>query len=225
MARRVSVVLVDDLDGSAADRTVTFELDGHGYEIDLSTANEQALRVGLAPFVAAARPANESDAGTTWRRPARNAVTGAAVAGAVTVEPAPEAEVDAAPEAEVDAAPVEARVDPEAAGAGVADGTAADGTAVEAGADVAGRDTPADGEPASTPSASTEPATTAEPASPESASPESEEASAEEPVQPPSDGRPVVPPMRFSNPETHQATRLAAATRPGSLVEIFTHRA
>src|SRR5262249_35679590 len=77
VARRVSVVLVDDLDGSAADRTVTFELDGHGYEIDLSTANEQALRVGLAPFVAVARPANDSGAGTTWRRPARNAATGA----------------------------------------------------------------------------------------------------------------------------------------------------
>lgn len=51
MAQRVNVVLVDDLDGSDADETVTFALDGTEYEIDLSSANAAKLRDSLAVWV------------------------------------------------------------------------------------------------------------------------------------------------------------------------------
>src|SRR5262249_23472200 len=111
VARRVSVELVDDLDGGAADRTVAVGLDGHWYEIDLSAANEQALRVGLAPFLAAARPARGSGGGTTRRRTARNAATDTARAGVPEVGPATAAGANAG-----------------AAGAGAADGAATEAT-------------------------------------------------------------------------------------------------
>lgn len=55
MAQRVQVILEDDLDGSEADETVIFGLDGAEYEIDLSTANAQGLRDALASWVAVAR--------------------------------------------------------------------------------------------------------------------------------------------------------------------------
>lgn len=57
MAQRVKVLLFDDLDGSEADQTVAFALDGQDYQIDLSTKNVQLLRAALAPFVASARKA------------------------------------------------------------------------------------------------------------------------------------------------------------------------
>ena len=51
MAQRVSIVLEDDIDGSVADETVTFALDGVSYEIDLNAKNAGALRDALAPYV------------------------------------------------------------------------------------------------------------------------------------------------------------------------------
>jgi len=51
MAQRVNVVLVDDLDGSDADETVIFGLDGTAYEIDLSSANAAKLRDALSLYV------------------------------------------------------------------------------------------------------------------------------------------------------------------------------
>ncbi|RYU14493.1 histone-like nucleoid-structuring protein Lsr2 [Nocardioides iriomotensis] len=51
MAQRVNVVLVDDLDGSDADETVTFGLDGVDYEIDLNDKHAAALRDALALYV------------------------------------------------------------------------------------------------------------------------------------------------------------------------------
>jgi hypothetical protein len=51
MAQKVQVVLVDDLDGGAAEETVTFSLDGVSYEIDLSHENAARLRDLLAPYV------------------------------------------------------------------------------------------------------------------------------------------------------------------------------
>ncbi len=56
MAKTVIVKLTDDLDGSDAEETVTFAVDGRSYEIDLSSANAAALREALRPFVAKARP-------------------------------------------------------------------------------------------------------------------------------------------------------------------------
>lgn len=47
--------LVDDIDGSHAVTTLSFSLDGHSYEIDLSESHLSALQQALAPFVTAAR--------------------------------------------------------------------------------------------------------------------------------------------------------------------------
>jgi hypothetical protein len=55
MAQRVQVLLVDDLDNSDADETVTFALDGVTYEIDLNEANASKLRDAFAPWVGHAR--------------------------------------------------------------------------------------------------------------------------------------------------------------------------
>ena len=51
MAKRVSVTLVDDTDGSNADETVSFALDGVSYEIDLSNHNADKLRNSLATWI------------------------------------------------------------------------------------------------------------------------------------------------------------------------------
>ncbi|HEY3468822.1 MAG TPA: Lsr2 family protein [Amycolatopsis sp.] len=55
MAKRISIEIFDDTDGSAADQTVPFGLDGVSYEIDLSNANASALRAAMKPYVTAAR--------------------------------------------------------------------------------------------------------------------------------------------------------------------------
>ena len=55
MAQHQTVVLVDDLDGTAAEQTVVFSVDGQQYEIDLSRHNLQRLRDILAPYVTRAR--------------------------------------------------------------------------------------------------------------------------------------------------------------------------
>ena len=56
MAQKVNIVLVDDLDESEAEETVTFGLDGKEYAIDLSADNARTLRDAMAPYVAHARP-------------------------------------------------------------------------------------------------------------------------------------------------------------------------
>jgi nucleoid-associated protein Lsr2 len=53
MAKRVIHELIDDLNGQAADETITFALDGVQYEIDLTNKNASKLRGVLAPYVAA----------------------------------------------------------------------------------------------------------------------------------------------------------------------------
>jgi Lsr2 len=60
MAKRVHVVLEDDLDGTPAEETVAFALDGASYEIDLNTANASTFRDVLAKYVGAARKAETS---------------------------------------------------------------------------------------------------------------------------------------------------------------------
>lgn len=69
MAQKVSVELVDDLDGTPADETVAFALDGTSYEVDLNAANAAALREVLAPYIGVAR--RTSRARPTAPRPAR----------------------------------------------------------------------------------------------------------------------------------------------------------
>jgi hypothetical protein len=55
MAQKVTVLLVDDIDGGQADETVSFSLDGVSYEIDLSAANAATFRDSLAKYVGTAR--------------------------------------------------------------------------------------------------------------------------------------------------------------------------
>jgi hypothetical protein len=53
----VTELLVDDLDGSTADRTINFTWDGTSYEIELSKRNAQAFERAIKPYVDAARKA------------------------------------------------------------------------------------------------------------------------------------------------------------------------
>jgi hypothetical protein len=55
MAQKVSVLLVDDIDGSDADETIQFGLDGTHYEIDLNSDHAGELRGQLQRYVKAAR--------------------------------------------------------------------------------------------------------------------------------------------------------------------------
>jgi hypothetical protein len=55
VAQKVQTLFIDDLDGSQADDTVRFGLDGSEYEIDLSAKNAETLRKALAPYLEAAR--------------------------------------------------------------------------------------------------------------------------------------------------------------------------
>src|SRR5437773_6456951 len=55
MAKRVHVVLEDDISGGTADETVSFGLDGSSYEIDLTKANAEKLRNALSQYVAHVR--------------------------------------------------------------------------------------------------------------------------------------------------------------------------
>lgn len=55
MAQKVTVQLVDDVDGSEAESTVEFSLDGVSYAIDLSADNAAELRDHLATYTANAR--------------------------------------------------------------------------------------------------------------------------------------------------------------------------
>ena len=55
MAQKVSILLVDDLDGSEATETISFGLDGTSYEIDLNDQNAAALRESLSGYIGHAR--------------------------------------------------------------------------------------------------------------------------------------------------------------------------
>lgn len=66
MAQKIQTFLIDDLDGSDAEETVRFALDGSEYEIDLNAGHARALREALARYVRAARRP-----GGGARRPAR----------------------------------------------------------------------------------------------------------------------------------------------------------
>jgi hypothetical protein len=55
VAQKVQTLVIDDIDGSAAEGTVRFELDGTKYEIDLNAEHAQQLRNALAAYVRAGR--------------------------------------------------------------------------------------------------------------------------------------------------------------------------
>jgi hypothetical protein len=60
VAQKVQVTLVDDIDGSSADETLTFGIDGVFYEIDLSKTNAKKFRESLNAYVGAARRSGRS---------------------------------------------------------------------------------------------------------------------------------------------------------------------
>jgi Lsr2 len=55
MAQKVQTLFIDDLDGSEAEGSVQFGLDGADYEIDLNAQHAEELRAALGRYVAAAR--------------------------------------------------------------------------------------------------------------------------------------------------------------------------
>ena len=71
MAQKVTVALVDDLDGRPADETVRFGFEGADYAIDLSSTNGGAFRKQLTPFIQHASKAGQGLA----RRGARTAAS------------------------------------------------------------------------------------------------------------------------------------------------------
>jgi hypothetical protein len=71
MAQRI--LLVDDLDGTEAEETITYTVDGQDYEIDLSEDNAKKFRDVLAPFLEKSRtverqPVTVTPIRTTRRR-------------------------------------------------------------------------------------------------------------------------------------------------------------
>jgi Lsr2 len=71
VAQKIQTLLIDDLDGSAAEGTVRFGLDGAEYEIDLNAGHAKKLRDALARYVEAARRV-----GGSARKPARGSRRG-----------------------------------------------------------------------------------------------------------------------------------------------------
>lgn len=55
MAQELPPELIDDVDGSSADTTVRFSIDGRHYEMNMSKSNRNAFIRELARFMAAAR--------------------------------------------------------------------------------------------------------------------------------------------------------------------------
>ena len=66
MAQKIQTLFIDDLDGSEAEGTVRFGLDGAEYEIDLNAGHARELRDVLTRYMDAARRVSSSA-----RRPPR----------------------------------------------------------------------------------------------------------------------------------------------------------
>lgn len=128
MAKQTVTTFVDDFDGSEAQGTVEFSLDGKSYEIDLSEHNTTKLHEVLAPYVEKARKAAAAVKARSGRKSSARPASGTdrernqairefAQARGIKVNPrgrlsreaidAYEAEHGAAPVAEAPAAPVE----------------------------------------------------------------------------------------------------------------------
>jgi len=67
LAQKVTVALIDDLDGGPADETVRFGFEGADYEIVLSSTNARAFRTQLTPFIGHARRAGRGLASRAGR--------------------------------------------------------------------------------------------------------------------------------------------------------------
>ena len=51
MAKRIQVVITDDIDGGEAHETIAFGLDGSSLEIDLNKLNAAQFRKTVAPYI------------------------------------------------------------------------------------------------------------------------------------------------------------------------------
>jgi hypothetical protein len=67
MAKKVSVLITDDIDGSAEAEPVQFSVNGQNYEIDLGPAHRTQLHDSLRPFIDAARRTAAQKASQTRR--------------------------------------------------------------------------------------------------------------------------------------------------------------
>jgi Lsr2 len=71
VAQRTQILYVDDIDGSEAEGTVRFGLDGVDYEIDLSKKHADQLAKAVRPYIEAARKVSLSRRTAGGSRPAR----------------------------------------------------------------------------------------------------------------------------------------------------------
>lgn len=71
MARQVITTLIDDLDGSTAEETVSFGLEGVMYTIDLSGKNALKMRKLLEPYIDAGTKTGRSNTVVASRGSAR----------------------------------------------------------------------------------------------------------------------------------------------------------
>lgn len=71
MATEVVTKYIDDIDGTEADETVKFALDGMLYEIDLNSDHAHKLRAALEPFI---EHASNSSKMPTLGRPRKTAI-------------------------------------------------------------------------------------------------------------------------------------------------------
>lgn len=69
MAQRVLIILEDDVDGSTAEETIQFGLDGKSYEIDLNNSNAATLRSALERWVGHARRSSGARKPSTVNKP------------------------------------------------------------------------------------------------------------------------------------------------------------
>jgi hypothetical protein len=68
MAQKVITEFIDDIDGSPAERTFTFAVDGTNYEIDLSAQNIAEFKSAIGGFIESARKVTASSASSNGRR-------------------------------------------------------------------------------------------------------------------------------------------------------------
>lgn len=72
MAKRIVHQLIDDIDGTVLGdgegETIRFSLDGTAYEIDLSSANADALRSAVRPYIDAGRRVSAAASGSAAQR-------------------------------------------------------------------------------------------------------------------------------------------------------------
>jgi hypothetical protein len=74
MAQKIQTLFIDDIDGSEADGTVRFALDGAEYEIDLSSKHNEELRSSLRSYIDHARKVSGARRGAP-AHPGRKAST------------------------------------------------------------------------------------------------------------------------------------------------------